>query len=262
MSAGLPAILAHKREEVEVAKLKLDLPALQDRAAAQEKPRGFAQALRQPSEGLAVIAEIKRRSPSAGDLRIDDDVAARARQYTQGGAACLSVLTDAAFFAGSADDLAAARASVALPVLRKDFIVDAWQVHETRALGADCMLLIAAALEPGELVDLAGLGREMGLDVLVEIHAEDELEGALAAGTGLLGINNRDLRTMTIDLEVTEALAPQAAAAGCLVVAESGISTVADARRARQARAEALLVGEALMRSEDPAALLAELAAA
>lgn len=262
MSAGLPAILAHKREEVEAAKRKLDLPALQDRAAAQEKPRGFAQALRQRNEGLAVIAEIKRRSPSAGDLRIDDDVAARARQYREGGAACLSVLTDAAFFAGSADDLAAARASVALPVLRKDFIVDAWQVHETRALGADCMLLIAAALESGELTDLAGLGKELGLDVLVEIHAEEELEAGLAAGTGLLGINNRDLRTMTIDLGVTEALAPLAADAGCLVVAESGISTAADARRAREAGAGALLVGEALMRSAVPAELLAELAAA
>ena len=263
MSGVLADILARKRQDVEAARRELDVAALRDRSAAQDAPRGFKRALARRAEGrLAVIAEIKRRSPSAGDLRPDDDVAARARRYEQGGAACLSVLTDAPFFGGSAADLQEARAAAPLPVLRKDFIIDAWQVHETRALGADCMLLIAAALPAALLAELAGLGRELGLDVLVEVHAEEELEAARRAGSGLVGINNRDLRSMATDLAVTERLAPLLAADGCLVVAESGVASAADARRARRAGAAALLVGEALMRSEAPAALLAELAGA
>ncbi|MBF2735764.1 MAG: indole-3-glycerol phosphate synthase TrpC [Betaproteobacteria bacterium AqS2] len=264
MSGVLADILARKREDVAAAKREADVAELRDRAAAAEAPRGFAQALaRRVEQGqLAVIAEIKRRSPSAGALRPDDDVAARAKSYEQGGAACLSVLTDAPFFGGSAADLQEARAAVPLPVLRKDFIIDAWQVHETRALGADCMLLIAAALPPDLLAELAGLGRELGLDVLVEVHAEEELEAARRAEASLVGINNRDLRSMTIDLAVTERLAPLLAADGRLLVAESGVATAADAARARAAGAGALLVGEALMRAEEPAALLADLASA
>ncbi|ROR29540.1 indole-3-glycerol phosphate synthase TrpC [Inmirania thermothiophila] len=258
----LRRILARKAEEVaERGRLR---PLAEVRAAAEarrEPPRGFAAALeaRIGVGAAAVIAECKRASPSKGLLREPYDPAAIARSYERGGAACLSVLTDRDFFRGDDAHLAAARAACALPVLRKDFLVDPYQVWEAAALGADCVLLIVAALDDGRLADLHALALALGLDVLVEVHDEAELERALRLGPRLLGINNRDLRTFRTDLATTERLAPQAARAGACVVAESGIHTRADVARVRAAGVHAFLVGEAFMRAPDPGARLAEL---
>lgn len=259
MSGLLAEILASKREEVAAARRKRPLAELERVCAGMEPCRGFAAALTADAGKLAVIAEAKRRSPSAGELQADYAVGERARLYERGGATCMSVLTDQRYFAGAAADLAAARAACALPLLRKDFIVDSWQVFETRALGADCMLLIAAALEPELLRELAALASRLGLDVLVEVHAAAEIEAALASGSNLIGINNRNLDTLASDIATTTELAPKLRGSGLVLVSESAIATGDDARLAAQAGVDAILVGEALMRSAKPAALLSAL---
>lgn len=246
----LDDILAHKRRELDAARRRVD-PAAMERAAreAEEAPRGFRARL-VGGEGLRVVAELKRRSPSRGEIRPDLDPVACAKELESAGAACLSVLTDARFFGGDLELLGAVRRAVALPLLRKDFVVDAYQVDETRARGGDAVLLIAAALAPAELADLRRRALELGLDALVEVHDADELGTALDAGADLVGINNRDLRSFEVDLGVTERLAP-CVPPGVVVVAESGIFTHDQAQRLRSAGAHAFLVGESLMREAD-----------
>jgi indole-3-glycerol phosphate synthase len=212
-------------------------------------------------EGVALIAEVKKASPSAGLIRQDFDPVHIARAYERGGAACISVLTDERFFQGSLAHLRLVRSAVDLPLLRKDFILDPVQVLEARALGADAYLLIAAALAEGELGKLLAAGRELGMDALVEVHDEGDLGVALEAGADLIGINNRDLRTFQVGLDVTERLAPLVPA-GVVVVAESGIRTCADVRRLKACGIRAVLVGEALMRAADIEAATRELASA
>jgi len=254
----LREILARKRSEVAAAKARLPAPAMAARAEGmREAPRGFRHAL-EVGEPPRVIAEIKRRSPSRGEIRADFDAAACAKAFFEGGAAAISVLTDEHYFGGSLEYLATARAATPLPLLRKDFVVDVYQIDEARAAGADAVLLIVAALSPAELMALHARALALGLDALVEVHDEAELEGALAVGATLVGINNRDLRSFTLDLGVTERLAPRAPA-GVLVVAESGILTGADVRRLLAAGARALLVGESLMREPDPGLALRKL---
>ncbi len=202
-----------------------------------------------------MIAEIKRRSPSKGDMRADLDPAALARAYAAGGAACLSVLTDADWFAGSADDLRAARESAALPVLRKDFTVDARDVADARLMGADSVLLIAAALDDAELGDFCDLAREVGIDALVEIHDEAELERALAAAASMVGVNQRDLRSFEVDTDRAVRMGPLIPE-GVVRVAESGVRDRADVARLTDAGYQAVLVGESLVTAADPAAHL------
>jgi indole-3-glycerol phosphate synthase len=213
--------------------------------------RGFRAALAATTD-LAVIAEIKRRSPSKGVLNVDLDPADTARAYERGGAACLSVLTDAQFFSGSPADLAAARSATALPVLRKDFTVAAIDVADARLMGADAVLLIAAALDRGELIELHALAAELGLDVLVEVHDEAELEIALACGATLVGVNQRDLVTFEVDHD-RAARVGAAIPAGIVSVAESGVRDRLDATRLADAGYDAILVGETLVTSGDPA---------
>ena len=255
MSDILERILARKREEVAVLRRRYSPGSLQDLAAGQSAPRGFARALRAGAAGgAAVIAEIKKASPSKGVIRADFDPAAIARDYARGGAACLSVLTDERFFQGAAAHLALAREACALPVLRKDFTIDPLQVAEARALGADAVLLIAAALSPGQMNELSAAARAAGLDVLVEVHDRAELEQVQRtrlAAPALLGINNRNLRTFETHLETTLELLP-ALAPGTEVVTESGIATAADVQRMLQAGVRRFLVGESLMRAESP----------
>jgi indole-3-glycerol phosphate synthase len=219
--------------------------------------RGFAAALRD-GDGLAVISEIKRRSPSKGDLAPDLDPAVVARAYEAGGASCLSVLTDAEFFGGSVADLQAARAACGLPVLRKDFTVDARDVVDARLIGADAVLLIAAALSDGELRAFHELATTLGLDALVEVHDAAELDRALAAGAGLIGVNQRDLATFAVDRELAAKLRPSMPD-DAVTVAESGVRDAADARSLRAAGYDAVLVGETLVTSADPAATVREL---
>ena len=264
MSDILAKILVHKREEVVALRKKHSPQSLADLAAGQTAPRGFAGALRtRASSGAAVIAEIKKASPSRGLIRPNFDPPALAADYAGGGAACLSVLTDERFFLGHDEHLKQARAACALPVLRKDFTLDALQVAEARALGADALLLIVAALSPAQMNELAAAARELGLDVLVEIHDRAELEQAqrarLPAGC-LLGINNRDLRTFETRLETTLDLLPQLPT-GTEVVTESGIAAAADVSRMRAAGVHRFLVGESLMRAHSPGAALKALLA-
>jgi indole-3-glycerol phosphate synthase len=228
-------------------------------ARAQARPRGFAAALRR-AEGLAVIAEVKRRSPSKGDLAPGLDPATLARDYERGGAACVSVLTDGDFFAGSPDDLREARAATHLPVLRKDFTVSAADVCDARIMGADAVLLIAAALDDRELAELHALAAEVGLDALVEVHDEAELDRALAAGAELVGVNQRDLVTFEVDNARAERVG--AAMPGHVVrVAESGVRGPEDAAALAAAGFDAVLVGELLVTSGDPAAAVTSLRA-
>jgi indole-3-glycerol phosphate synthase len=228
-------------------------------ARAQSLPRGFAAALRD-AEGLAVIAEVKRRSPSKGDLAGDLDPAALAQAYEQGGAACLSVLTDSEFFGGSPDDLRAARSATRLPVLRKDFTVSPADVCDARIMGADAVLLIAAALDDDELADLHTLALDINLDVLVEVHDEAELDRALAAGAHLVGVNQRDLVTFEVDHE--RAVRVGAAIPPSVVrVAESGVRGPDDAAALALAGFDAVLVGELLVTSGDPVAAVGRLRA-
>lgn len=230
---------------------------LLDRAAHAPAPRGFARALAE-ADGLGVIAEVKRASPSKGDLNRDLDPAAVASAYAAGGATCLSVLTDADWFAGSPDDLRAARAAVGIPVLRKDFTVAAADVCDARIMGADCVLLIAAALDDAELADLHSLAGEIGLDALVEVHDEPELERALAVGATLVGVNQRDLVTFEVDTDRAVRMAPQMPD-GVVRVAESGVRGVVDATRLAEAGYDAVLVGESLVTAGDHAAAVAAL---
>ena len=249
MATYLDRILAHHREVA--ACDRRDLVDLRARAVATPPTRGFESALRDRGE-LCVIAEIKRRSPSKGDLAVDLDPALLAQEYARGGASCVSVLTDEEFFGGSADDLRAARAAVALPVLRKDFTVSLHDVADARLMGADCLLLIAAALEPAELVELHAAAVDIGLDVLVEIHDEHELDAAMAAGATMVGVNQRDLVTFQVDHDRALRMA-SVIPDGVVKVAESGVRDAADAASLRAAGYHAVLVGETLVRSPDPA---------
>ncbi|MES2562566.1 MAG: indole-3-glycerol phosphate synthase TrpC [Pseudomonadota bacterium] len=260
MSDILRRILAVKAEEVATASRVTPLAQVMAQAQEATPPRDFVGALRaQIAAHLpAVIAEIKKASPSKGLLRERFDPAAIARSYERAGAACLSILTDSEFFQGRLDDLRAARAACALPVLRKDFMIAPYQVYEARAAGADCILLIVAALELAQMRELEALAHELGLAVLVEAHDEIELERALHLKTPLIGINNRNLRTFETRLETTLDLLVQIPA-NRLVVTESGILSREDVLRMRARQVECFLVGEAFMRAQDPGAELARL---
>ncbi|WP_408835074.1 indole-3-glycerol phosphate synthase TrpC [Acidocella sp.] len=253
----LARICADKRAEVAARMASMPLDEVKALARDADRPRGFGRALMDASAAgrPAMITEIKKASPSGGVIREDFDPAELARAYAANGAACLSVLTDQKYFWGTAEDMQAARAAVRLPVLRKDFILDVWQVYESRALGADCILLIMAALEDAQARDLEALARALDMDVLAEVHNEAELERALGLQTPLLGINNRNLKTMETTLETTEMLS-------CLcppdrfLVSESGIKTHADIERLQRVCVQGFLVGESLMREADVGAAL------
>ena len=250
----LAEICATKRDEVRQRKSASSLADLEARARQQAPPRGFRRALEDKArEGFALIAEIKQASPSKGLIREDFHPAQHARDYAAGGAACLSVLTDAPYFHGHEDFLIAARAACTLPVLRKDFIVDPWQVLEARAIGADAILVIVAALDPHAAAEIEAAARERGMDVLVEVHDAPEMERASRLKSRLIGINNRDLKSFVTDLQVTEQLAPLAPD-DALVVAESGIAGHGDLRRLAGHGVRCFLVGESLMRCPDIAA--------
>ena len=253
MSDILNKILARKAEEVAAAKRARPLAQMRVEARAAAAPRDFTGALRVKIAGgqAAVIAEIKKASPSKGLLRADFDPAAIAATYAAHGAACLSVLTDREFFQGEPQYLAAARSACALPALRKDFMLDVYQVYEARALGADCILLIAAALDPARLRELESAAGDLGMAVLIEVHDAAELATALALATPLIGINNRDLRSFETRLTTTLDLLPQIPP-GRLVITESGIRTRADVALMRARGVDAFLVGEAFMRAPDP----------
>jgi indole-3-glycerol phosphate synthase len=260
MSDILQRILATKHEEVAERSTRLPMAELRARCANLAPTRGFLRALtvRAADRRHAVIAEVKKASPSQGVIRPDFDPEAIARSYEAAGAACLSVLTDEQYFQGADRYLQQARQACSLPVLRKDFVVDPWQVYESRLLGADCILLIAAALDDAQLRDLLALAESLGLDALIEVHDEAELERALATTGPLIGINNRDLRSFTVSIDTTlrlRELVPE----GRLLVTESGIRTPDDVARLRAAGVHAFLVGESFMRAPDPGAELARL---
>jgi indole-3-glycerol phosphate synthase len=256
----LARILAVKAEELAAARAALPLEALRERALAVPPPRDFVGALRAriAAGRPAVIAEIKRASPSRGILRADFDPAAIAKAYAAHGAACLSVLTDRQFFHGAPEHLRAAREASGLPALQKDFVIDPYQVLEARALGADCILLIVAALDDARMRELEAAARALGMAVLVEVHDAAELDRALALATPLIGINNRNLRTFETRLETTLTLFPRISG-DRLVITESGILAREDVERMRGQGVHAFLVGEAFMRATDPGAALAEL---
>ncbi len=265
----LDTIIAQKR--VEVAALRPRAAELKRLAAARNERRDFAAALRRADGRVALIAEVKKASPSAGVIRPDFDPVAIARDYERGGASCLSVLTDEKFFQGHLDYLRRIRETVKLPLLRKDFIVDELQIHEAVAAGADCVLLIVACLEQEALTNLLRVAAECRLDALVEVHDEAELDRALAAGAKIIGVNNRNLKTFKVDLATTERLAERIverenatrstlnAQRSTLLVAESGIHTRADVERLARCGVNAILVGESLMRSADIPAKVKEL---
>jgi indole-3-glycerol phosphate synthase len=263
MSTGradiLERILARKREELEAARAAVPFAEMQRRAVAAPPPRDFVAALRSKVAAgqPAVIAEVKKASPSKGLLRADFDPSAIARSYEAGGAACLSVLTDKDFFQGDPDHLIQARAACGLPVLRKDFVTEPYQVFESRAMGADCILLIAAALARQDMQGLEASARSLGMAVLVEVHDAQELEAALALQTPLLGINNRDLRSFATRLETTLDLLPRIPE-GKLVVTESGIGGRADVSMFMGRGVPAFLIGETFMRAPDPGRALQE----
>jgi indole-3-glycerol phosphate synthase len=260
MSDILEKIIAVKKDEIAAARKRCGLPSVRRDAEDRRDCRPFAAALenRVVSGQAAVIAEIKKASPSKGVLREKFYPADIAQSYAQHGATCLSVLTDVQFFQGDAAYLAQARAACELPVLRKDFMVDAYQIFEARAMGADAVLLIAACLENALMRDLEAQAQALGMAVLVEVHDGAELERALRLSTPLLGINNRNLRSFEVSLDTTLALLPRVPP-DRLVITESGILTPADVQRMRAAHVNAFLIGEAFMRAPDPGAALAEL---
>jgi indole-3-glycerol phosphate synthase len=249
----LRTILSRKAAEITERNEHEDLRSLSRRVEAAPAPRGFFDALRSRIDAgqAAVIAEIKKASPSKGVLREDFDPAALARAYQAGGATCLSVLTDRDFFQGSEENLQSARRACDLPVLRKDFTIDPYQVYEARVIGADCILLIVAALGDAQMRELHALAAELGMDVLVEVHDGDELERALSIGATLVGINNRDLRSFETHLQTTLALVDRVPER-VLLVTESGIHTREDVALMREHGVNAFLVGEAFMRAERP----------
>ncbi|MFK3888347.1 indole-3-glycerol phosphate synthase TrpC [Sphingomonas sp. NPDC079357] len=251
----LADICATKRSEVAARKATTSLADLTARAAAQSVPRGFRAALDATVAAgrHALIAEIKKASPSKGLIRADFDPPAHARAYAGGGATCLSVLTDAPYFQGHEDYLIAARAACDLPVLRKDFTVDPWQVVEARSIGADAILLIAAAIDDACMAECEAAAIEQGLDVLVEVHDAEEMERAARLKTRLIGVNNRDLRTFAVDFRLTYDLIAHAPA-GCTFVAESGLTSRADIDELAAHDVHCFLIGEALMRHADVAA--------
>jgi indole-3-glycerol phosphate synthase len=259
MSDILNKILATKAEEIAAAQARLPLAEVQALAAQQAPARDFTAAIRSKIAAgkAAVIAEIKKASPSKGVIRADFKPAEIAASYEQGGAACLSVLTDEQYFQGSADYLKQARAACTLPVLRKDFMIDAYQVYEARAMGADCILLIAAALTLAQMQQLESVAHSLGMAVLVEVHNGEELAQALQLTTPLLGINNRNLRTFEVTLETTLGLLGNIAS-DKIVVTESGIFTADDVKLMRDHAVHTFLVGEAFMRQENPGAELAK----
>jgi indole-3-glycerol phosphate synthase len=256
----LERILQVKRAEVAASRDLASQAEVEKRARDASPPRDFIGAIRKKlaAGAPAVIAEIKKASPSKGMLRPQFDPAAIAKSYATGGAACMSVLTDKDFFQGAPEHLRAARAACELPVLRKDFVVDPYQVYESRAMGADCILLIAACLSGAEMADLETLAARLGMAVLVEVHDSAELEKASGLNTPLLGINNRNLRTFETRLDTTLDLMPRIPA-GRIVVAESGIASRADVERLRARRVNAFLVGETFMRAPDPGLALQDL---
>ena len=258
MSDILEKILATKRSEIAAAMSETPLAAMQARAQAMEPPRDFVAALRDKiaAGAAAVIAEIKKASPSKGVIRADFRPAEIAASYEQGGAACLSVLTDAQYFQGDPQYLQQARAACRLPVLRKDFMIDPYQVYEARAMGADCILLIVAALDLPRMRELERIAHDLGMAVLVEVHDGDELELALQLDTPLLGINNRNLRTFDVTLDTTLGLLSRIPSQR-IVVTESGIFTPQDVARMRDNGVHAFLVGEAFMRAPEPGLELA-----
>ena len=260
MSDVLQEICAVKREHVAACKRRRSMSAVLDEAAAAPPPRGFAARLRHARArgNYGLIAEIKRASPSKGLIRKDFDPAKLARDYEAGGATCLSVLTDPPYFQGADKHLSTARVAVGLPVLRKDFMLDPYQVAEARAIGADCVLLIMAALDDGLAGELAALAGELAMDVLIEVHDEFELERALPVGDGPIGINNRNLKTLKTDIATTRRLAPLVPR-DRLVVGESGLSSPDDLATMEAVGVTSFLIGEALMRQPDVRAATAAL---
>jgi indole-3-glycerol phosphate synthase len=260
MSDILNKIVAVKREEIAIAQKTKPLELVRADAESRVMTRGFEQALRKKIAAgqPAVIAEVKKASPSKGVLRENFIPADIAQSYAEHGAACLSVLTDRQFFQGSVDYLKQARASCQLPVLRKDFMVDAYQVYEARAMGADCILLIAACLDDAQMANLEAIAMHLDMDVLVEVHDAEELQRALKLKTKLVGINNRNLRTFEVTLDTTLGMLKDVPA-DRLLVTESGILNREDVQKMRDANVNAFLVGEAFMRAKDPGAALAEL---
>jgi indole-3-glycerol phosphate synthase len=256
----LEKIVEVKHQEVQAARKRKSLEAVRTDAESRVLTRDFVGAMRSKVAAgqAAVIAEVKKASPSKGVLRPDFIPADIAQSYAEHGAACLSVLTDQSFFQGSADYLKQARASCDLPLLRKDFMVDAYQIYESRAMGADCILLIAACLDDAQMRDLEALAMSLNMAVLIEVHDGVELDRALALRSPLLGINNRNLKTFEVSLDTTLALQARVPA-DRLLITESGIATAADVQRMRQAGIHAFLVGEAFMRADEPGLALEQL---